>query len=65
MRKEEKRVSYIRRLTRWIENRLIHDVPEDIATCEFDCRKPECRQGEWEACERRLRGIKRDKDRGT
>jgi hypothetical protein len=61
---KEEMVSYFRRLRQWITTRLIQDVPEDTAVCEFDCRKLECRQGEWKICERRLRGIKHDKDRG-
>lgn len=61
---KEETVGYFGRLRQWIRTRLIQDVPEDTAACEFDCRKFECRQGEWEQCERRLRGIKRDKDRG-
>ena len=33
--------------------RIVDEVPEDIAVCEFDCRKPDCRHGEWESCQRR------------
>lgn len=32
----------------------IKDVPEDIALCEFDCRKEQCHYDEWASCERRL-----------
>jgi hypothetical protein len=59
------RLSYFRRLRRWIKRRLIQDVPEEIAACEFECRRTECQQGEWETCERRLRGMCRDQDRAT
>jgi hypothetical protein len=42
------------RLWLWTKGQIVSDVPEDIATCEFDCRKPQCTQGEWETCSRRL-----------
>ena len=60
---KEERPSPFRRLRRWIKSRLIQDVPEDIAACEFECRKMECRQGDWETCEKRLRGMRGDKSR--
>ena len=37
------------------------DVPLDIALCEYDCRKPQCLQGEWADCQRRLRFIEKTK----
>jgi hypothetical protein len=43
------------RVKRWLINQVIQDVPEDVALCEFDCRKSQCRMGEWENCERRQR----------
>jgi len=33
----------------------VANVPEDIAICEFECGKQECRLQDWEHCERRLR----------
>ncbi|MGB0128018.1 MAG: hypothetical protein WBP72_10295 [Rhodocyclaceae bacterium] len=33
---------------KWIE-----DVPEDIAPCEFACRKPHCRELHWGSCDKR------------
>ena len=50
----DKRTSYFGRLWQWVENKLIQDVPDNIARCEFDCRKLECGQHEWKACEKRL-----------
>lgn len=29
-------------------------VPEEIAVCEFDCDREECRLEDWEHCELRL-----------
>lgn len=34
--------------------RLVGNVPADIALCEFDCRKEQCRYDEWSSCERRI-----------
>ncbi len=56
--KTGERTSYLGRLWRalgWVENKLSQDVPDNIARCEFDCRKLECRQNEWETCKKRLR----------
>ena len=39
----------------WIESQIVGEVPQDLALCEFDCRKPQCHEGEWENCFRRLR----------
>jgi hypothetical protein len=33
---------------------FVGQVPEDDALCEFDCRKPQCTEGEWKNCRRRL-----------
>jgi len=33
----------------------VTSVPEDIAVCEFECNETECRLGDWDRCERRLR----------
>jgi hypothetical protein len=48
------RVKTIQRLSQWVLNQIVQDVPEDSALCEFDCRKGQCTQGEWQECERRL-----------
>jgi hypothetical protein len=37
-----------------LKDHLIEEVPEDIAVCEFDCRKGQCLYREWISCERRL-----------
>ena len=60
---KEERLSPFRRLRRWLKSRLIQDVPEAFAACEFECRRMECRQGDWETCEKRLRSMREDRDR--
>jgi hypothetical protein len=47
----------VRKAKRWLKEQIVQDVPEDIALCEFDCRKGQCRVGEWESCERRLKDL--------
>jgi len=38
----------------WVRQQMIEEVPEGDSLCEFDCRKPQCHEGEWAICERRL-----------
>jgi hypothetical protein len=59
---QNKKGSWLRRLLERNARRVVDDVPEEIAACEFECRKLECRHGEWESCPRRLRGISDDTD---
>ena len=47
----------VRKAKHWLREQVVQDVPEDIALCEFDCRKGQCRMGEWESCERRLEDL--------
>ena len=44
----------LRRLIQFVKRGIVADVPEPIALCEFDCRKGQCLQGEWAACDRRI-----------
>jgi hypothetical protein len=37
--------------------KFVPEVPEEIAVCEFDCRKTECLMGHWAQCERRLKAM--------
>lgn len=60
-RKENKK-GRVRRVVEWFKARWVQDVPEEVAPCEFECRKTECRHGDWETCERRLRAMRVDKD---
>lgn len=48
-------MSFPRTLWDWVRRQVVDDVPQGDALCEFDCRKLQCTEGEWEACERRLR----------
>ena len=44
-----------RRLWRFVKGQIVGDAPEDLAICQFDCPKGECRHEEWLTCERRIR----------
>jgi len=45
----------LRNMWEWVAGQFVREVPADTALCEFDCRKPQCHEGEWEGCMRRLR----------
>ena len=54
----EKRVRWFRRPRQWINKywtQEIQEIPEEVANCEFDCRKLECHDDDLEACKIRLR----------
>jgi len=38
------------RMRRWIMDRIVQDVPEAVAACEFDCRKPYCHHSASSPC---------------
>ena len=48
-------MSILRNISDWVSRQFIREVPESDALCDYDCRKLQCREGEWETCERRLR----------
>jgi len=50
-------MSFLRSIWNWLRRQVVDDVPPGDGLCEFDCRKPQCTEGEWEVCERRLRGA--------
>lgn len=52
----EPKAGFGARLRKWFRIRLVADVPEGMAACEFNCRRLECTHGEWETCPRRLSG---------
>ncbi len=43
------------RLGRRVRSWLVAEVPVDCWYCEFECRKLQCRQEDWEACALRKR----------
>ena len=45
----------VRNVWRWVAGQICREVPAENALCEFDCRKPQCFEGEWGNCMRRLR----------
>jgi hypothetical protein len=47
-------MNFPRNIWNWIRRQFVDEVPEAVALCEFDCRKPHCNEGDWEVCQRRL-----------
>ncbi len=45
----------LRSLMRWLKDRLMQDVPAEVAGCEFECHRRDCQRGDWENCQVRLR----------
>ncbi|NEV62396.1 hypothetical protein [Thiorhodococcus minor] len=46
--------SFLTRLRLSFARFWVDAVPDDLAACEFDCRKTRCVEGDWEACAHRL-----------
>jgi hypothetical protein len=53
------RTGFAARVLNWLIRRISTEVPPAIALCEYDCRKGQCLQGEFEHCERRLASMER------
>ncbi len=49
--------SRLRRLLERIGNGIVRDIPPGLAACEI-CKKTECAQDEWIACENRIAHAK-------
>jgi hypothetical protein len=47
-------MNLFRNIWGWAQGHIVREISEDDALCEFDCRKPQCFEGEWEDCTRRL-----------
>lgn len=53
----DKSLNWASRLWKWFTSRMVEEVPESVAVCEFACRKTECLLGEWNTCANRKRGM--------
>ncbi len=38
------------RLKNWLVGHIVTPVPDEIAHCEFGCRRGDCAGGDWETC---------------
>jgi hypothetical protein len=47
-------MNLLRNIRDWALGQFIAEISAEDALCEFDCRKPQCTEGEWENCVRRL-----------
>jgi hypothetical protein len=41
-------------LCRWLKAQWVAEVPDDLAICEFECRKSQCSFDGWANCVRRI-----------
>lgn len=55
---QKSKVGILERLWRSAVDHLIQDVPDEIAACEFGCRKKQCTAEEWAFCETRLQAMR-------
>lgn len=44
----------LQRLWEQLVGQWVSNVPAEIMVCEFECRKAQCLQGEWDTCEHRI-----------
>jgi hypothetical protein len=53
---EDESKSFMRFQRSWqsVRSEFVQTVPEEIALCEFDCRKVNCTVEEWKMCKRRI-----------
>ena len=54
---DEQNKNQLKRLLQRISQHIIQDVPPELHACEI-CRKTECLQDEWIACENRIAHVK-------
>ena len=47
-------------LCRWLKAQWVAEVPDDLAICEFECRKSECSFDGWANCVRRISQTPRE-----
>lgn len=60
---QEPQLGAIARFWRSLADEWVGTVPDDIACCEFECKKPDCSIREWENCETRLKHMSRNRVR--
>ncbi len=58
--KDKASAGILARIKLWFGDKVAREVPSDLETCEFDCRKLTCLQGDWAVCPRRLRRAASD-----
>jgi hypothetical protein len=55
-------MTYIRQAWKWVSCQLYQDVPEPLAVCQFECRRPDCGCGvRWAECPTRAVGDGRSR----
>jgi len=44
----------------WLKAQWVAEVPEDLAICEFECRKSQCSFDNWAQCVRRVSNTRKE-----
>ena len=42
------------KICHWFKAQWVAEVPDDLAICEFDCRKSQCSFDDWSRCTLRI-----------
>jgi len=42
-----------RKVSRWLADHLVQNVPEEVSVCEYDCQESHCNIAKWAICEKR------------
>ena len=50
----------ISELTHRLRAQWVTEVPEDLAICEFECRKSQCSFDDWVQCVHRVSNIRKE-----
>jgi hypothetical protein len=41
------------KVSRWLADHLVQNVPEEVSVCEYDCQESHCNIAKWAICEKR------------
>jgi len=45
---------------RWLKAEWVAEVPDDLAVCEFECRKSRCSLDDWAQCVHRVSSARNE-----
>jgi hypothetical protein len=52
--KKSEKSGLLHRIRSSLSRKLVAQVPDEMSCCEFECRRTECLEGEWDQCRQRL-----------
>ena len=44
----------------WLKAQWVAEVPDDLAICEFECRKSQCSSDDWAQCLLRVSNTRKE-----